>query len=701
MESRSLRSSSAAVPRQPFILLAFFVTIFTSAFLLFQVQPIVSKSILPWFGGSPAVWTTCMLFFQVTLLVGYSYAHATSMYLNPRVQIGLHICLFVAAFAFLPILPSAEFKPMGDESNPTNQILLLLLHVVGLPFFLLATTAPLLQFWWQRHGNGSPYRLYSISNAGSLLALLSYPFLIEPRIGVRQQIHLWSILFAAFAVLMIGLSIATIRRSAVADTRVKRNSEGRDREFEGQNWQIFALWFFLSACGSMLLLAMTNHLSQNVAVVPFLWIAPLGLYLLSFIVAFGDERLYHREFFGAAMMCSFLLCGYLYQRDVIDNFYSILAIHLVAMFAGSMICHGELYRLRPDASHLTLFYLTVSAGGAAGGLFVGIVAPGIFLSLVEYPLVLVGCWAIWLVCGHRREEARTRWQYLRMVSLVLFLVLCWFVSQGVLKRNSGALFAKRGFYGVLSVQSGTTEGERTLDLWHGTIRHGAQYLDTAKQYEPTTYYGRESGIGRVMDHTADREERRIGILGLGVGTMVAYCKEDDEFRVYEIDPNVVEIATNPEVFTFWSLLNHRHARGSILLGDARLSLERELAEEKRNFDVLIVDVFQGDAIPVHLLTREAFTVYMGHLSDDGILAIHITNRHVNLLPIVQSLAQDTSLEVAYAGVKSPISEWALLANRKTLEGLMAAYSREVLPLQPLRETILWTDDYSNIFRVLR
>ena len=678
------------------------MTVFLSAFLLFQVQPLISKVILPWFGGGPAVWTTCMFFFQVALLAGYSYAHLTTKYLSQTVQYVLHIGLVVVAMVLLPIQPSAEWKPSGGETDPTWRILALLCCTVGVQFLLLATTAPLIQVWWHRMSHKAPYRLYAVSNTGSLLALVSYPFLVEPILGSRSQVLVWSAGFFVLAVLVVWSGTIAWRRATPREVVDVTADE------PPPTWRSCALWLVLSGCGSVLLLAMTNHVSQNVAVVPFLWVAPLALYLLSFILAFGHPRFYHRYVFGGLMVITQIACAYLYEHDVVDNVVFLLTIHLLALFAGCMVCHGELVRFKPAARHLTLFYLLISVGGAAGGFLVSLVAPSIFLEYYEYPLVLIACWLIWIAVALRDEKGylyrgRPVWAWgLILLTLAFFLT---YLCNGVIDSAASAYMTRRSFYGVLSVQRTLSDDQQNewVELRHGTIRHGAQFSHTENEFEPTTYYGKTSGLAYAMQHVVGKPHKRIGVLGLGIGTVAAYCEPGDYFRAYEINPDVIEIATNVKYFTFWSLFDKRGARAEMIVGDARISLERELDRRQfQNFDVLILDVFTGDAIPVHLLTREAFAIYFQHLAKDGILAVHVSNRHLKLLPVVWAMATEYGVDMAYVGIEEPLSEWVLLADLDILETIAAAHEgKKMVRVQQTEGSVMWTDDFSNIFSVLR
>lgn len=680
------------------------VTVFISAFLLFQVQPIISKAILPWFGGTPAVWTTAMFFFQILLLIGYCYAHWSSRFLSLRWQMRIHVALILLTLVFLPIRVPETWKPVGNEPNPTAQVLSILTRSVGLPFLLLSSTAPLAQVWWHRLLGGVPYRLYAISNTGSLLALLGYPFLVEPRLGVRSQLGVWSIGYVVVAGLLAYCSVQHMRKTAsrgpVLDDVVSTDPPG---------WKSILLWLCLSTCGSVLLLAMTNHITQNIAVVPLFWVVPLAIYLVTFIAGFAESGLYVRWLFGGLMVISQIACALLYNGDVFDSTILLLGIHLTALLSGCMVCHGELARSKPHPEWLTTFFVVVSIGGAVGGFLVSIAAPFLFDSYYEYPLVLITCWVLlfailWSDSTSRLYRGKPVWAW----GLV---VVCGFVfltnlRNAVMKDVVTSFLSRRNFYGILSVQPAfDKDGAKMMNLLHGQILHGAQYLEADREFEPTSYYTRDSGVGYAMRYldvrSGDRRKpKRVAMLGLGVGTIAAYCKAGDVFRIYEINQQVIDIATAPEIFTFWSLFEQRSAQAEVVVGDARLSLESELRNAgPQNFDLMVLDVFSGDAIPVHLLTEAAFRLYFQHLADDGMLAIHISNRHLDLLPVVNSTVQRFPAEVAF--VSTEISEWLIVASPKVIEEFEATYPDAVqLPAEPSK-LIIWQDDFSDVFGIIK
>lgn len=684
----------------------FLLTVFTSAFLLFQVQPLISKYILPWFGGSPAVWTTCMLFFQITLFGGYLYAHFLTARMSPKWQGITHITLLAAALAFLPITPSETWKPT-DASNPAWRIITLLAATVGLPYFILSATGPLLQGWFLKAVPGqSPYRLYALSNVGSLLALLTYPFVFEPGFTTEIQVQIWSMTFVVFAVICAGCALLTVKHDIAAPLKVSSDYNESESVMNSEDGstrpateQIF-LWFSLAAVPSTLLLATTNQVCSDIASVPFLWVLPLSLYLLSFILCFDSDRWYNRQFFGislavfAASSC-FLLWDAALSWHSIRWITAQAAIFFGMLFCSCMVCHGELVRLKPDPKYLTVFYLSISAGGALGGIFVGMVAPIIFDTLIELHIGIVAGCLLLLAVIYRDESSplyRGRIPAVWATMLIAVVALGWTLNAHVNQTTKNAISVSRNFYGSLRV-----EGFReSCILKHGQIRHGHQFRDAEKRKLPTSYYGYESGCGLTLkQHMPDRP-MRVGLIGLGAGTLTVYSRPGDYYRMYEINPAVVEMAA--EYFTY---LSEAEGELEIVVADGRIALERE---EPQKFDVLVLDAFSGDAIPTHLLTKECGDLYMKHLKKDGILAIHITNRHVDLQPVCNGLAKEfgltavSTISMKNTDMGTSQTHWVLLSrSAEAVEKLN--YGRTTT--SSLGESsILWTDNFSNLLSVM-
>ena len=678
----------------------FAVTIFTAAFLLFQVQPIIANYILPWFGGSPSVWTTAMLFFQAALLGGYAYAHFSIRHFRPRGQAVLHLVLLAVGLALLPITPAARWKPEAVGA-PTLQIMLLLLVTVGWPFFALASTSPLLQAWFSRLRPGvSPYRLYALSNVGSLLALVSYPFLVEPVVGRTAQTQLWSGGFVLFAVLSAGCALWIWRVQptlATPDASEAASEGGIPRPDRTTRLLCLAL----PAAGSVLLLAATNHMSQDVAVIPFLWVLPLSLYLLSFIIAFDHDKWYNRAVFIIALVPAMAGVVWMLFYGVDAPVLLQIGVHSIALFICCMACHGELARLKPHPRYLTSYFLGIAAGGALGGVLVGVVAPLVFDLFLELHLGLMACCALVLLAigtdkGSALYGGRPRWAW-RTIG-VSYVMLATALSLHVSQSTSVTIARSRNFYGVLRVYGDAMGTDlETHTLQNGRILHGVQFMAPDLRRLPTTYFTAPSGVGLAFRAFPRWSERRIGVVGLGVGTLATYSLPGDYIRIYEINSDVLRMATDH--FTY---LADSEARVEVVLGDARLSMEREAPQR---FDILVLDAFTSDAIPVHLLTKEAFEIYRRHLKPDGVIVVHFTNRYFDLEPVLQQVAQYFEMKAAHVFTDDgPMStyhaDWMLLStNEEFLNADMVAEVART-QVQSDKRIPLWTDDYSNLFQVL-
>jgi hypothetical protein len=668
--------------------LLFATTIFLGAFLLFLIEPLIAKLILPWFGGSAAVWATCLVFFQTALLLGYLYADATIRRLSPRRQSVLHLSLLLVSLLWLPIAPQMFWRSHVTV-DPAWRILGLLTFSIGLPFLLLSSTSPLLQTWYARRApDRSPYHLFALSNLASLLALLSFPFLIEPRLSSRHQGALWSIGYALFA-LCCALS-AWISRSypPIAPAATEKSQEEAAPSFSTK-----LLWLGLAACSSMMLLAATNHLSENVAPIPLLWIVPLALYLLSFAMVFAKRQFYSRWFVARLLAVALGAAGYaIYDSSITHAIQISVPLFCSALFVVCFFCHGELVQRKPAVRYLTSFYLTIALGGALGAVCVGLLAPHILSGIYELPIVLLLTAILASVVLWREGwSARIFWA---CVTVSMGAVLVYNVR--TMRESTVAMM--RNFYGALRIQEFRTGLKLPYrSLVHGTIEHGAQYLSFPENRNPTTYYGRRSGAGLALRFCCDGP-KRVGVIGLGAGTLAAYGKPGDSFRFYEINPQVVSVANG--WFTF---LKQSPAKIEIILGDARLSLESEPSQQ---FDVLAVDAFSGDAIPVHLLTKEAFAVYFRHLKPDGILAVHTSNTYLRLAPVVKMLAEDAdyasrliSSEEDTTMMVSP-ADWVLVTRNQEFLNKQETFvgSENILVPPHLR---LWTDDYNNLYEILR
>jgi hypothetical protein len=691
MDCSNATTNATATQAARFWVAVFGVTIFLGAFLLFQVQPLVSKAILPWFGGCPAVWTTCMLFFQTLLFAGYLYAHLLQRWLGTRNQVVIQLLVAAAALTVLPILPGADWKPAAD-SNPTCHILLLLAATVGLPYFALSATSPLVQAWFNiRFPGRSPYRLYALSNVGSLTALLTYPFLFEPAFDLPKQATLWSVAFAIYVALCVAnlACLWNYRRHALNTV-----SDEPDRVPTATNR---ICWLLLPACASLMLLAGTNYICQDVAAVPFLWVMPLSLYLLSFIICFDHDRWYIRPLWAAAVVVTLTTVA---VNDYVRFTQSLglvpeLTLNLAAVFFACMTCHGELARLKPGPRHLTEFYLVIAAGGALGGVLVAVVAPLVFSKYLEWQigiamslLLAIGLLILPQLVGRRGII------YYALLSpiagaIVSYLFFWGFDAEPPIDRA-------RNFFGVVTVKDYGTAGYARHErlLVHGRITHGCQPRDPAKRRWPTSYYGEESGVGLAIRYLQKSGPIRVGAVGLGIGTISTYARPGDLFRFYEINTEVLRMAR--QHFTY---LDDCRGKCEIVLGDARLSLD---AQPPQRFNLLVLDAFSSDSIPTHLLTREAMAVYMKHLEPDGAIAIHISNRYLDLAPVVRGLAEDSGLKVVQICSTgdddkfTDTSDWMLLTRN---DALLQACPGEDQP-ETSDSMPLWTDQYNNLFQIL-
>jgi hypothetical protein len=705
-------STALAPPALPAQRLAYGSAIFASAFLLFQVEPLIAKIILPWFGGSASVWMVCLLFFQVALLLGYLYGHLVTRALPSRTQRWMHAGLLGASILAVRILPRDSWKPAGPE-HPAMRILLLLCVTVGLPYFLLSTASPLLQSWYaESRGGASPYRFYALSNAGSMLALVSYPVLVEPFFSNSHQAFAWEVAYGAVA-LLCG-AIALFLRGQGRTARTTETQRAPDKSHPG--WKLQAVWVAFAACGSALLLSVTNHISQNIASVPFLWILPLSLYLLSFILCFDARGWYRREWFLRMLGIALGAMTYALEPSFAGLPWKVLILlYCAGLFVCCMFCHGELARLKPHARHLTSFYLMISLGGAMGAVFVSLVAPQIFSGYYELEFSAGLCAVLVLVVHYRDAKGGffggRRDAGLVMAGLVAVVLVSLFMIAREQKADTRLMV--RNFYGVLRVldevepnvvlvQGNTAqrldEDPRYRKLMNGTIDHGLQYLGEARRRQPTTYYGKSSGVGIALQAAGKQRSLHVGAIGLGIGTVAAYGRPGDDYTFYEINPLVVKVAN--QEFTF---LRDSEAKTNIVLGDARLSLEREPTQ---GFDVLVVDAFSGDSIPVHLLTREAFELYFRHLKPDGVVAVHVSNQYLDLQPVVAAAAKWFGKEAvvvnhevtASKGVYS--SSWILVGNPGGFLG-QPEIEKAGQVLSPSQQLQLWTDNYSSLWRVLK
>ena len=767
---------------QAAVLLLYAATIFVGAGLLFVVQPMVGKMVLPLLGGTPAVWSTCMVFFQAALLLGYAYAHATTAWLGVRRQAILHLVVLALPLAVLPLGVDPALLLAGT-GNPVLSVLLLLSAAVGLPFMVVSTSAPLLQKWFASTGHPSardPYFLYAASNLGSMLALLSYPFLIEPRLSLRtvawsSQTRLWSTGYLLLAVLTVACAIV-LWWSGRTVSGAEMPAPPGEGDAPAPTLRDRLRWIALAFVPSSLLLGATTYITMDVAAVPLLWVLPLATYLLSFILVFGRWPLRLHRMVTAVLLPAVLFVIFAMVSDLLKQVWMTVLCHLLLLLVVALACHGELSLRRPAPRHLTEFYLLMSLGGVLGGLFNALVSPLVFNSLAEYPLAMVlacvlvlgagtrprpspllggalalGVVALALVLYSNSLALRFDFSFLinalglastkvgtwlthleitinkeliygppivaafflrrRPIALGLALVGVLVVAGYVDARKSDQIRQARSFFGVLRF-SRVADDKGYTELRHGTTIHGRQSLDPTRREEPQAYYHRRGPIAMLYAELARRGgPLHTAVIGLGTGTMAAFARPGDTMTIYEIDRLVRDIALEPTYFTYVADARRRGATIRIEMGDARLRLEavrRERPAEK--YDLILVDAFSSDAIPVHLLTREALAVYLDVLKPDGILAFHISNRYLRLEPVVANLAEDARLEgrlliddpfagESEGGIESTL---AVLARTPDAFGALADDVHwTATPLDVAPRVGVWTDDFHSLLTVLK
>lgn len=674
---------------------------FLGAFLIFQVQPIMGKYLLPWFGGVSSVWITSVLFFQCSLFLGYFYAYRSVRHLQPRGQAILYLAFLAVGIFFLPIIPSDSWKPLS-ATQPGMRILGLLAVTVGVPFVAVSATSPLLQSWHAREATGrSPYSLYAFSNLGSLLGLLTYPILVEPSLSIREQTNLWSWGYGLFLAICACVVWNVISRYPSSGKML--NAKARDEEtFPSLNVRLPALWILLACAGTVMFLGVTNQLCLDVANIPFLWILPISLYLLSFILAFAGTKFYPRTFLLLLFPCAVWLVARLIPIVGLSIVQQVF-LYGLALWVICWICHAEIHRLRPSGRHLPGFYLALSAGGVAGGTFVALIAPRLFTAYHELRVGLMLS-VLGVLCSQifappeRGHRWRTHCAWLGGLLAAIALIS----SRGMEERLStwSILEAKRNFYGVKRVVRADTDTPADrLILFNGNIAHGVQSLIPRLQDMPTAYFDQGSGIGHVMQSLQEARDLKVGVVGLGIGTLAAYMDAGDLLRFYEIDPQVVDMAEKH--FTFLSSARSRGVHIEISQGDARLSLERE---DPQGYDVLVLDAFTSDAVPVHLLTVEAFDIYARHLAEGGLVAINVSNQHLDLGSLVSRQADRLRKEAILMtslgdpGRLAKPSEWVLISASSGLSSILGIQDGQPLSA---RNAPLWTDQYTSLIHVLR
>jgi len=674
------------------VLILFSLTLFLSAFLLFVVQPMEAKAVLPVLGGAPAVWNTCMVFFQAVLLAGYGYAHFASSRLGVRRHVPIHLALLTLILVPAPLSGRLPAPPASDQ--PMLWLLGVLAVSVGPAAFALATTAPLLQRWLaeSRHAErGDPYFLYGASNLGSMAALLGYPFVIEPHVSLAAQRGLWRIGFVALALLIGACGFVWWRRGAGSPPAIPATAATGEPPTRHR----MIRWIVLALVPSSLMLGLTTYITTDIAPIPLFWVVPLALYLVTYVIAFSRPHPVVQRVAIALLPVAILGLIAVHVAGTRLTMGVRIAAHLAAFFDAALVCHGELAASRPGASHLTRFYLALSTGGVLGGALNALVAPVIFPCVVEYPLVIA---LVALLKPGAAGRLGRAWTVLGVAAGVIFLAQAFGRSAGI------TLAMRRDFFGPIRVRTDATR--EIVGLQHGTTVHGIQRRDPAWRGEPLGYYSRPGPIGQVFavwDST--RAGDPVGVVGLGAGTLACYARPGQVMTFYEIDPAIERVARDTSMFTYVGDALARGARVSVVLGDARL----RLAGSTQHYALLVLDAFSSDAIPVHLLTREALRVYLDHLEPGGLLAVHFSSRYVALDPELAALAHGAGLECRIeddpgaAAVERDLervpSRWVVMARDETALGGLASDPRWKLPVRVAARE--WTDDFSSLATLIQ
>jgi len=688
----------------------YYISVFISAFLVFQIQPIISKIILPWFGGGASVWTTCILFFQFFLLVGYLYAYILSKIFKVKHQVVVHlVCLLFSLF----LLPYniADIQNIITSEPPTWGVLKVLFFGLGIPYLILSANTPLLQHWFTRETHGAnPYRLYAISNIAAFLALVSYPVVIEPFMTLDWQVKLWSSIYWIFVLLVAWIFFIVVKEN------------NKDRLFIPEhiiNPQVGffrpILWFMLSALGVVLLVSTTNALTQNVPPMPFLWLAPLAIYLLTYVVAFSNLAIYVRYLWLPFYMLLSFVALLIYfiggQLDIITQ----LLIYLLILLCGCMICHGELNSLKPKQGNTTLFYLVLSGGGVFGSFLVSFVAKSQFNEFLEFPLAIfsvlvLATASLW---WNKQEECAdvkssmvgvvTNSQLSKLAAGSAVVALVWLLAFSNLNNQYQQydIAKARNFYGILTVKDITEGKVNERRLIDGTTSHGSQSLPLSKLAVPLSYYRPGTGAQLVIKELSGGSNLQVGIIGLGVGALAAYGQAGDHYTFYELNPLVSVFANK-----YFSYLGSSKAEVEVKLGDARVSLQNELDSGQKNaFDLLIIDAFSGDLIPTHLMTQEAFLLYQQHIKTQGVVALHISNRHLSLLPVIINHSRTLDMQLMLFETPSNENEhdaqWVVLTNNTLLTQSPKLILKQTEIVRDQYQKVLWTDNYSSLLAILK
>jgi len=686
----------------------FKLIIFWSAFLLFSVQPLIARYLLPWFGGSPAVWSTCIIFFQALLLGGYAYAHWLASKCRAT-QKKIHLGLMFLTLLCLPAIPSYETISILGNLPPQFQIIIILAFSIGLPFFVLSTNAPLIQHWFgETFPALSPYRLYALSNVGSLLALIIYPLVMEPFLSLRAQSLAWSGGYLLFVIggsysLLLIVKEHTVVVVEAETAVVVMTSPGQK-----------AAWVVLPALASGFLLATTNQLCQEVASVPFLWVLPLALYLLSFILTFDAEHWYCRWFWGGLYVMLVPVGWWSFYEGHNFGFSMQLLLYTALLLFSCMLCHGELYKLRPSSRQLTQFYLAIAVGGVLGGLFVTFIAPAVFVSYREYQLVLYGvCLTILVIWVWKKAWSVSFRQPLFWISipLIAYLLALPFISYKSVTASEGTVLARsRNFFGTLKIIEGQDQIGRFRALINGRIMHGMQYQHLPWRPRAVGYYAEGSPCAEIFklcrQWSKARDEDRflnVGVVGAGIGTMLAYGEHGDAFRFYEINPQVIDASQR-----YFHYFKETTIQSELIVGDGRIVLEKELRDLGSNrFDILVIDAFTSDSIPLHLLTLESVQLYLNHLKAEGILLFHITNRFLDLNPAIRGLAEATNSKSIRLGAESdPVigrtrTQWVAMTRSPSLAQQLVQLQTAKPWGEDDKPPLVFTDNFSSLLKVLK
>ena len=741
--------SNATTDRNLSLIFLFAATLFTSASLMFVLQPLFGKILLPLLGGSPAVWNTCMVFYQSILFLGYLYAHYLSTRYSQHRQILIHTAVILISFFALPLaLPENTVPP--TDSNPTFWLLWTLFLAIGLPFFVVSTTAPLIQKWFANvghHTSHDPYYLYAASNTGSLIALLSYPFLLEPNVGLANQKSYWSVGYLILCLLIAGCAFALWKNRQTTEQQEDDQNAAADENNLSLATKLH--WLALAFVPSSLLLGLTNFISTDIASVPLLWIIPLTLYLLSFVIVFSkwNDKIHPLMVkLQPLFLLPFIAYAFINPADL--PYWAYLILHLIAFFFAVMVCHGELAKLRPHTRHLTTFYLIMSFAGMLGGMFNTFVAPFVFNAVYEYPIMIVAALllrpglklslntglllqiiipALLVIAGiivHATVDDLLQYFDVIVISLIGLTLLTYllrarpvgfalmtgaiiFLALGVHSLSSHTLYQERTFFGVLAVREAVLTDEQGQpesyhELFHGTTKHGAQRLAANLSQIPLTYYSRPGPMGQLFKEYDNNDQAwNIGVVGLGAGALACYAKDQQNWTLYEIDPLVVDIASNPIYFSY---LSQCARNATMRVGDARLSLEKE---PDQHFDLLVMDAFSSDSVPTHLLTKEALELYFKKLKPGGILAFHMTNRHLSLKKVLSINAEALHLASLIQEFKPqqdiPLvvaTDWVVMAKQaETLEPLRLSLLGKWQKMPLYFDMKPWTDDFTNIVSI--